>query len=81
MAKNTLFTETDGEQARNGHNPSEEGEGRGLKNEKLAHGGSLIALLTTSEGKKVIAACYKGHSQCHPSWGDKKLLGATCAPH
>ena len=31
--------------------------------------------------KKVIAACYKGHSQCHPSWSDKKLLGATCAPH
>ena len=80
VAKNTLFTETDGEQARNGHNPSE-GGGGGLKNEKLAHGGSLIALLTRSEGKKVIGACYKGHSQCHPSWSDKKLLGATCAPH
>ena len=80
VAKNTLFTETDGEQARNGHNLSE-GGGGGLKNEKLAHGGSLIALLTTSEGKKVIGACYKGHSQSHPSWSDKKLLGATCAPH
>ena len=27
VAKNTLFTETDGEQARNGHNPSEGGGG------------------------------------------------------
>ena len=49
---------------------------RSSKSEKVARQSCLIALLTASP-EKVIVDCYKGHSQCHLSPSDKKLVGCN----